>query len=121
MEKSEKWFEIEPQNDVIFLAATQPQLPVKQKRKTLREIGRSNAIDLGTPTPKTPNPKNYRLHGRKGSRGQGYSPQNSPNTIEPVELGLQVLRVQQRLDNLETKLAKERNERVQEMLSFMKE
>ena len=106
-------FEIKPQSPILPLVSA-------PRRKTLGEIGRSNAIDMGTPA-KSPNTRNLRLHGRKGSRGQTPSPQNTPTTIEPVELGLQVLRVQQRLDNIETKLAREHNKRVENILASMRE
>ena len=87
----------------------------------LREIGRSNAIDEGTPRKQTPNTRNSRLHGRKGSRDQSFNSTTSPKAIEPVELGLQMLRVQQRLNNIEETLSKEKNEKAKEMLLALKD
>ena len=75
------------------------------KRKTLREIGRSNAVRESPEAPikRSPNVKRNRLYGRKGSRGSpGCHVDNLPE-VQPVELGLQVLQVQRRLDNLEAK------------------
>ena len=113
--ENEAWCEIEPQNEPISLVRAKPT------RKMLREIGRSNAIDEGTPIKNTPNTRNSRLHGRKGSRDQSFNSTASSTTIEPVELGLQMLRVQQRLNNIEEKLSKERNEKVKDMLFAMNE
>ena len=115
--KNEEWCEITPQKPINFSGPAKPNPPV---RKTLREIGRSNAIDEDKPR-KSPNPRNFRLHGRKGSRGQSIDHDTTPPAIEPVELGLQVLRVQQRLNNIESKLANEKNEKVLEMLHAMKD
>ena len=75
------------------------------KRKTLREIGRSDAVceSPDAPIKRSPNVKRNRLYGRKGSRGSpGCHVDNLPE-VQPIELGLQVLQVQRRLDHLEAK------------------
>ena len=113
--ENEAWCEIKPQNEPFSLVQRKPT------RKMLREIGRSNAIDEGTPRKQTPNTRNSRLHGRKGSRDQSFNSTTSPKAIEPVELGLQMLRVQQRLNNIEETLSKEKNEKAKEMLLALKD
>ena len=84
-----------------YCSAPQQAKP-KPKRKRMAEIGRQNAID------KSPNPRNLRLHGRRGTRGSNNSsidPATASPAIEnnPVELGMQVLSVQRRLARLESK------------------
>ena len=83
----------------------EPQAQKRQywKKKNFR---RQNAIDHGD-SPKKPNTKNIRLFGRKGSREKSSCDRCSEAIEkEPVELGLQVLRFQKRLTELESKLKK---------------